>query len=461
MLLILSAALVLQGTVPDAVFLRRAYLDAIGTLPTIGETRAFLNDQTPDKRKRLIDRLLEREEYADYWALKWSDLLRVKSEFPINLWPNAVQAYHGWIRESMRTNKRYDVFARELLTSSGSNFREPPVNFYRAVQSREPKALASAVALTFMGTRTDRWSPAQLEGMATFFGDVAYKTTAEWKEEIVYFDPTKRTGPVQALLPDGSKVTLPPDVDPRRVFADWLISPKNPWFARAIVNRASAWLVGRGIIHEPDDIRPDNPPSNPQRLATLERQFIASGYDIKALFRTILNSPEYQGSAYVMRPLDAEVLIDAINQITGGSEQYSSAIPEPFTFVPEERRSIALADGSITSPFLKTFGRPSRDVGLESERNHQPSAEERLALLNSSHVQSKIEQSRRLQDLMRRSNAPRQIVNNLYLTILSRLPAENELQIALGVFEQNKDRRGALVDLAWALINTPEFLYRH
>ena len=464
----------------DAVFLRRAYVDTIGTLPTPQEARAFLTDRAPNKRAVLIDGLLEREEFADYWAMKWSDLLRVKSEFPINLWPNAVQAYHHWIRQALRSNLPYDQFARALLTASGSNFRVPPVNFYRAVQSREPTALAQAVALTFMGTRAERWPADRLTGMAGFFSRVGYKSTAEWKEEIVYFDPDKAgvsAGPPVVAFPDGTPARIAPDQDPREVFADWLITPSNPWFTRNIANRVWFWLLGRGLIHEADDVRPDNPPSHPELLAYLERELIAAHYDVKHLFRLILNSRTYQQSSapvgdqpepddalfshYIVRPLDAEVLIDAICQITGTTEQYSSAIPEPFTFLPERTRAITLADGSITSPFLTTFGRPKRDTGLESERAHQPTAAERLHLLNSSHIQRKVEQSAPLQLIVGRGDA-RQAVTLLYLTILSRMPSEEELQVAAAYAQApGATRRSAGLDLAWALINTPEFLYRH
>ena len=356
---IVFAALKKQGIRParlssDAVFVRRAYLDVIGTLPTADEARAFIEDRDAGKRAALIDRLLARDEFADYWAMKWCDTLRVKSEFPINLWPNAVQAYHRWIRTAIRDNVPYDRFARELLTASGSNFRDAPVNFYRAVQSREPQAIASTVALTFMGERTDAWPKERLDGMAAFFSQIGYKPTGEWKEEIVYFDPDKAwpafapaaagasarqagpAGPRQAVFPDGTGVRLDPGRDPREVFASWLTSPSNPYFARAAVNRTWYWLVGRGIVHEPDDIRPDNPPSHPELLALLERELVTSKFDMKQVVRLILNSSTYQLSSIpastppapesrfacaIVRPLDAEVLIDALNQITGMGEQ--------------------------------------------------------------------------------------------------------------------------------------------
>jgi len=463
----------------DAVFVRRAYLDVIGTLPKGFEAEQFILDRNPNKRRVLIDRLLERDEFADYWAMKWSDLLRVKAEFPINLWPNAAQAYHHWIRAGIKDNMPYDRFVRELLTASGSNFRVPQVNFYRALQNKDPQAIAKAVALTFMGTRAEKWPAGQLSGMAAFFSEIGYKRTAEWKEEIVLFDLAKTTNRLarSAAFPDGTPVRLSPERDPREVFADWLIDPKNPWFTQNIANRVWSWLLGRGIIQEPDDFRPDNPPSDPKLLALLEKELIASHYDLKSLFRLILNSKTYQLSSlpgtdkpegaahfafYPLRRLDAEVLIDALDQITGTTENYSSAIPEPYTFIPRDVRSIALPDGSISSSFLEMFGRPPRDSGLESERNNRPAADQRLHLLNSSHIQLKLEQSRMLPYLMQPKKTPREIAAALYLGILSRFPTGDELKIAENYYQSGQvDKRQATVDLSWALINSDEFLYRH
>ncbi len=468
----------------DAVFVRRVYLDVIGTLPAPEEARKFLLDKNPNKRRALIDRLLEREEYADFWSLKWCDLLRVKAEFPINLWPNAVQAYHRWVRTSIKENLPYDRFVRELLTESGSNFRVPQVNFYRGMQSRKPEDIARTVALTFMGARADKWPEERLQGMTAFFTHLGYKGTQEWKEQVVFFDSVRAaeiaaTGTLgRAVCPDGTRVKLSPEQDPRRDFADWLIRPDNPWFAQNIVNRVWSWLFGRGIIHEPDDIRPDNPPRHPEVLKLLQKELVASGYDIKQLFRLILNSATYQRSSipptdnpdsepyfahYPIRRLEAEVLIDALNEITGTTEQYSSYIPEPFTFIPEDRRTITLADGSITSPFLEMFGRPPRDTGLESERNNTPSDAQRLHLLNSSHIHHKIVDSKKLQKLISSpGKSQRRIATELYLTILSRFPTEKEIA-TVETYSQGKETKGtkALIDLTWALVNSSEFLYRH
>jgi hypothetical protein len=468
----------------DEVFLRRVYLDVIGTLPTLAEAKQFLSSKSMNKRRALIDRLLERDEFADYWAMKWSDLLRVKAEFPINLWPNAAKAYHRWIRTCIRDNMPYDRFARELITASGSNFRVAPVNFYRALQSKEPLDLGGAVVLTFMGCRADKWPKDRKEGLATLFSQVGFKGTAEWKEEIVFFDSVKAAKDAKAgtwktaVLPDGMKMKLSPTKDPRVVFADWLITPENRWFTRNIVNRMWYWMLGRGIIHEPDDIHPDNPPVNSSLLAVLETEFIKSGYDMKHLFRLILTSQTYQLSSvprvkhvkgeanfanYGIRRLGAEVLIDALCQITGTTEKYESRIPEPFTFIPEDERSIALPDGSITSPFLEMFGRPPRDTGLESERNNNPSAAQRLHLLNSSHIRNKIEKSKNLRSLYYGAQRnPRGAIESLYLTVLSRYPTAAELKIVTAYAQANKGKGGAaLIDLTWALLNSTEFLYRH
>jgi hypothetical protein len=377
----------------------------------------------------------------------------------------------------MRDNMPYDEFARQLLTSSGSNFRVAPVNFYRAVQGRTPDALAGAVALTFMGTRLSTWPAAQQANLAVFFSRVQYKKTDEWKEEIVQLDPAADT-PLTATLPDGKTVQIAADQDPREVFANWLLQPNNPWFARALVNRAWSWFLGRGVIQEPDDLRPDNPPVNPELLAYLQQQFVASHYDLRQLFRLILNSRTYQQSslprsdaaqaavyfaAYPVRRMDAEVLIDALCWIGGDGESYSSATPEPWTFIPTANRTITLADGSITSAFLEMFGRPARDTGLESERNNQPTDAQRLYLLNSSDVQRRIERSPQLRKLMALAHGDRvALLKGVYLLILSRYPTDAELATAqkyLATPGLTLDQGEA--DLAWGLINTKEFMYRH
>ncbi len=461
----------------DGAFLRRIYFDTIGTLPTVEEAKQFLEDESPDKRAVLIDELLKRPEFADYLAMKWSDLLRVKAEFPINLWPHASQAYHHWIRTSIEGNMPYDQFVRELLTSCGSNFRTPQVNFFRALQSKEPSAIASAVALAFMGVRTDSWPEERLAGMAVFFSQVGFKPTNEWKEEIIVWDPNNAKAdadadapPAEPVFPDGTTVKLTRGKDPREVFADWLINEKNPWFARHIVNRVWYWLLGQGIVHEPDDIRPDNPAQNLELLNWLADELIQADYDLKHIYRVILNSQTYQLSCipkgdgdtaatnfacYSLRRLEAEVILDAICQITGTTESYSSMIPEPFTFIPEKQRSITLPDGSITSSVLEIFGRPPRDSGLESERINRFNAAQALHLINSTHILKKIREGPKIKELLESAGSDK--ADALYLTVLSRKPTEDERG---DVAWQANSQRGA-EDLIWALINSDEFLFKH
>ncbi|MDH3981846.1 MAG: DUF1549 and DUF1553 domain-containing protein [Kiritimatiellaceae bacterium] len=476
----------------DEVFLRRVYLDMIGTIPTPNESKRFLSSNGANKRSKLIEELFERAEFADYWALKWCDLFRVKAEFPSKLWPNAVQAYHRWVRTALFENMPYDEFAHTLLTSSGSNFRVAPVNFYRAMPKREPEEIAGIVALTFMGMRTDNWKKEKLQGMAAFFGQIGYKSTAEWKEEIVFFDSTKTycypdsEKVVPAKLPDGTAVKLSASQDPRQVLADWLVKDKA--FANNVVNRIWFWLLGRGIVHEADDFREDNLPQNAALLDFLSKELVNSGYDLRHIYRIILNSKTYQlasihnegnlsdeanFSRYYVRRLGAEVLIDAICQITQTTEAYSSEIPEPFTFIPENQRSIKLADGSITSPFLDLYGRPSRDTGFESERNNTPSAAQKLHLLNSTHIQQKIANNKKLLGAQYKKVKgkkkpvqswlpPQQAIEQMYLTILSRYPSTKEANKALAyIRDSGQGRHNASVDLVWALLNTKEFIFKH
>ncbi len=491
----------------DAVFVRRVYLDMIGTLPTAVEARAFIDDpDRKNKRRALVDRLFERSEFADYWSMKWGDVLRIKAEFPVNLWPNAAQAYHRWLRASIARNKPYDQFVRELLTSSGSNFRVGPVNFYRAVQSKTPETITTAVALALMGSRADSWPEGRLAGVSVLFSQVGYKPSSEWKEELVFWDPLGISAipgsaapgrpsvgaapsaedspqlplsegpPRAAMFPDGTKIELPPDRDPREVFADWLITPENPWFTRSIVNRVWAWIMGRGIIHEPDDIRDDNPPSNPELLAYLEKELIAHDYDLKHLYRLILTSTTYQLSSvsrhegpeaaahfatYPVRRLEAEVLIDAVNAITGTTDLYTSAIPEPFTYIPRDMPAVAIADGSISSPFLTLFGRSARATGMENERINKPVPAQWLHMLNSTHIREKLERGPKLRALFKSGRNAEEIVEELYLTFLSRRPSAEELKIVLEYVRSSESEGQAANDVAWALVNNTEFLYRH
>jgi hypothetical protein len=495
----------------DAVFVRRAYLDLTGKLPSAEEAKTFIRSSDKNKRAALIGRLLDQPAHVDYWAMKWSDILRVKAEFPVKVWPNAAQAYYRWVWESIAQNKPYDQFARELLTSSGSNFRVGPVNFYRAIQEKTPEGITAAVGVTLMGTRVHLWPEARRAGMAAFFSQVGYKPTSEWKEEIVFWDPLhsvavpgstapgidavansvtvtnqipqalakplSENGPLAAVFPDGTKTTIPAGRDPREAFADWLIRPENPWFARAIVDRTWAWVMGRGIIHEADDIRENNPPSNPELLAYLQNELVQSHYDLKHLTRLMFTSTTYQFSSiprikgpearanfasYLLRRVEAEVLIDALNNITGSSDLYTSAVPEPFSYIPNDMSAVALADGSVTSSFLALFGRSSRSTGMEGERVNELASTQWLYMLNSGQIQNKLQSGPKLAAMLAAGGKTNEIAERLYLTILSRFPMDADVK-AVEEYAKTGVTNGhdVWIDLAWALINSPEFLLRH
>lgn len=466
----------LRNPCSDYVFIRRVYLDVTGTLPKPEEIDAFINDKRPDKRRILIDELLDRDEYAMYWTMKWCDLLRVKSEYPINLWPNAVQAYHQWIYQKIRENQPYDKFVRELLTSSGSNFRVPAVNFYRATGGRDPSSIAKAVALTFMGIRFEKLPEQQQKNMSAFFSRVSYKKTSEWKEEIVYLNPETSEKSIKLVFPDGKTVEISPQEDERKIFADWLISPSNPYFNKNIVNRIWAYLMGQGVISPVDDIFQKNPPGT-EILELLSKELTKSNYDLKHVYRLILNSRTYQQSSipagkqhpdtnfayYKVRQMEAEVLLDALCWLSGEGEGYVSQIPEPFTYIPKENRTIALADGSITSSFLMTFGRPSRDTGLDSERNNKPTDKQRLYMLNSTDIQKKIRSSPILRKAFSQVWKNRtEAINTIYKVILSRLPTQEEISIIEEYFNNSGLRTDQVVgDIAWALLNSKEFIFKH
>ena len=477
----------------DQEFLRRVYLDVIGILPTPQEARAFLSDGDPRKRGKLIDRLLEREEYADFWALKWGDLLRIKSEFPSNLWPNGVQAYYRWVWHSIATNKPYDRFVTELLTATGSNFRSPPANYYRALRERDAQGYAEAVALVFMGARlgcarchghpTESWTIDDNLGMAAFFSQVRIKNTREWKEEIVYVDPRRSLyHPVtrQRVAPkflDGQTIEPDPEEDRRAKFAQWLTAPDNPWFARNLVNRMWCWLFGRGIVHEPDDMRSTNPPANPELLDYLAKELVSRKYDLKHMFRLILGSRTYQLSSkpneqnawdavflshYPARRLGAEQLLDAIGQVTETSDSYMSRVPEPYTRLPPGTRAAQVPDGSIVSPFLELFGRPPRDTAYESDRCLDTSMRQALYMINSSQLENKVSRSPRIQRLLKARKTDAEIIDELFLAALSRFPTKDEKQKVTAYLGADKRARTqAIRDLMWALLNTKEFMHNH
>ncbi len=468
----------------DQEFLRRAYLDVTGRLPTVPQVKEYLADKDAGKRAKLIDMLLDSNAYADFWALKWGDLLRLKSEQDSKLWPLPTQLYHNWIRESIASDKPYDKFVREMLVSTGSNMRNPPVNFYRAVRSRVPANYSQSAALAFMGVRlacsqchlhpSDSWTQEDNAGMAAFFTQVRMKNTHEWKEEIVYLDP-QMTKARKARPLGGAEIELAANEDGRARFADWLLAPDNPYFARNIVNRVWSWLLGRGIIHDPDDIRPTNPPTNPELLTFLEKELVRNKYRLKPIFRLILNSRAYQLSSktnkwnaianadfshYRPKRLSAEQLSDAIGQVTGVYDTFMSQVPEPWTWMPEGSRAVQLADGSISTPLLYMFGRPSRNTGYESERDGTMSPQQAIYLLDSWEIKNKVQNGPVMNQLLAsKTRSDKEIVEEIYVRALARSPNDREQAAVAKYLETNKNnRRQAFADVVWAVINTKEFL---
>jgi hypothetical protein len=481
----------------DQVFLRRAYLDVIGVLPSPEEARAFLADQSADRRAKLIDSLLAREEFVDFATLKWGDLLRIKSEYPVKVWPKAVQAYFRYVRQSIADNKPYDQFVRELLLSTGSNFRSGEANFYRAVPTKDPQSYAETVSLLFMGARLgcarchghpyESWTLDDNLGMAAFFAKVKLKATQEWKEEVVYLDPEavfnhpRSRKPITPKFLGGLAPVIEPGTDPRELFVAWLTAPQNPWFARNVANRVWSWLLGRGIVHEPDDMRPSNPASNPPLLDYLATELTNARYDLRALYRLILNSRTYQlasgtneqnradtsqFSHYPVKRLTAEQLLDAVNQVTGNTETFWTAIPEPYSRLPRDTRAVQVYDGSIENGFLELFGRPPRDTPFESERCSRTSMRQATYMMSSSEIENKIGGGTRLKRLLSPSKpgatAPTdaEVIEEIYLCALSRPPSAAERKGFLAHLAKDpKNRAQAVQDVLWAVLNSKEFLF--
>jgi hypothetical protein len=463
----------------DAEFLRRVYLDVIGTLPTPDEARRFLNDRRPDRRARLVEELLDRPEFADYWALKWSDLLRVDRQA---LGHKHAYRYYKWVRDSFAASKPLDQLARELLTAEGPLQESGPAGFYKVVG--KPGEAASTISQVFLGVRIacaechhhpfDRWGQNDYYGMQAFFAPVSVANTPRGEVLQVNGDPptrNPRTGEVVVAHVLGvSPPAAPPAGDRRAALADWLTSPENPWFARNLANRAWAHFLGRGLVEPVDDVRATNPPTNPELLDALARHLVESKFDFRSLVRTITASRVYQLSSrpnptnerdeqnYSRAPLkriDAEVLLDMVCQTTG--------VAERFPGVPGGGRAIQLWDSKVPNDFLKLFGRPVRVSACECERNGEPSVAQVLHLLNSPEVEDKLShEGGTVARMVREKADDGALAEELYLTFYSRPPTEKERQAALAHLKRDPaKRRQAAEDLAWSLLNSLEFVFNH
>ena len=480
----------------DATFLRRATLDIAGRLPTQEEAVAFLADTADDKRDQLIDRLLKSPNYADFFASKWAPLLKNRRDSKNDITSNF--AFHAWIRDSLLANVRYDQFVRELLAATGTVIGNPPVAWYKRV--KDPKAQLEDVAQLFLGVRMqcaqchhhpfERWSQDDYYSMAAFFSQIGRKPTATAGEDLIFHKRgvAKATNVKSgeqlrpaALGDDVGEVS--PDDDPRLRLADWMSSKDNPFFAKALVNRYWKHFFKRALIEPEDDIRDTNPPTNPELLAALEKHFIDSGYDLKELVRAIARSNTYQLSAkpnefnradrqnysrFYPRRLQAEVLLDSIDDVTGATTKFAN--------LPAGTRAIALPDNSYnkSSAFLRVFGRPNSQSVCECERVQSSSLAQSLHLINSADMKSKLANSAgRAARLASAETSTEEKINQLYLTAFSRKPRPDELTTARNYLnesqvdaagkpiDKNKAARQNFQDMIWALMNTKEFMFNH
>jgi hypothetical protein len=463
----------------DREFIRRVYLDTIGVLPTPPEVQEFVSSAAADRRIRVIDRLLDRPEFYDYWALKFADILRSNGRL---IEPKGAYVFHRWIRSALEQNMPMDRFVRSLLTTDGSTFSSPAANYYRI--SRDPESSVETTAQLFLGVRIqcakchnhpfERWTQDDYYGFAAFFSQVGRKKGNLPKEEVVYSTHAgdvhqPRTGKLMKPKALGGPVLDDPGSDRRVRLASWLTDPGNPFFARSLVNRIWFHLMGRGIVEPVDDFRDSNPPSNDELLNALTESFVKSGYDLKGLIRTILSSRTYQLSGRtnklnasdtlyfshaLAKLLPAEVLLDAISTVTGTTT--------PFDGLPKGARATQIPDGKMDHPFLKTFGRPARELACECERESDSNLSQALQLIGGATVNGKLHDDKGRIALMTKSGkSPEAITSELYQVAFSRDPTSAELAAATHHLKSGKDLRSAVEDLGWVLINSKEFLFRH
>jgi len=486
----------------DSTFLRRVYLDGLGFPPTPEEAREFLAECAAENvgpgnpalkaRERLVERLVRRPEFGDFWVVKWADLLRAEER---SLDPEGMQALYGWLRESFRQNKPLDQFVRELLTSTGSTYDTPAASFYR--RTRSPDLLAETTAQLFMGVRMacarchnhpyDRWRQSDYHALAAYFARVGRETKHKPRrqrfdaeeingdEYVVVRSAGEWTNPATGepmppgMLGDPKSVPAANAEDRRTALAAWLTGPENPFFARAMVNRVWYHVMGRGIVDPVDDFRESNPATNQPLLDALSADFAKNGFDLRRLVATIMNSSTYQLSAapnainatdekyfsHALTPrLTAEQMYEAISSATGA--------PEQFPGYPAGTRLLQVVPTWQVHPFLRLFGQPPRETACECERNGEPTLGQSFELISGRQIDSRLRApDNRLARLLASDRAPAEMVTELYLAAYARPPSAAELETAAGYLTKAKDRRAALEDLTWGLINTKEFLLRH
>jgi hypothetical protein len=464
----------------DREFIRRAYLDVIGVLPTPDEVKKFLADPSSTRRDQVIDQLLARPEFVDFWALKFADILRSNGRL---IQTKGAYVFHRWIRTCLERNLPMDQFVRALLTADGSTYKNPAANYYRI--SRDPETAVETTAQLFLGVRIqcakchnhpfERWTQDDYYGFAAFFSQIGRKRGNLPDEEVIYATGSgdvnqPRTGRKMQPKALGGPVLDDPAQNDRRVrLATWLSGSENPFFAKSLVNRIWFHLIGRGIVEPVDDFRDSNPASNDELLDNLTSEFVKNGYDLKKLIRSIVHSRTYQLSATtnalnsddslyfshaLTKLLSAEVLLDAISTVTGA--------PTSFDGLPRGALAIQIPDGKMENPFLKTFGRPARELACECERESDSNLSQALQLIGGATVNGKLrDDNGRIAQLVKSGKSPARIAQELYVVALCREPTATEQAAAVKHLTASKDARQAAEDLGWVLINSKEFLFRH
>jgi hypothetical protein len=478
-----------SGEISDAAFLRRAYLDAAGILPQPEEVEMFLADKAENRREKLVDRILSSDPFVDYWAYKWSDLLLVSSR---KLRPASTRAFYSWIREGVKANKPWDQFVREIFTTSGSTLQNGALNYF--VLHKDPIDLTENVTQAFLGQRLtcarchnhplEKWTQSQYYQMANLFSRVGIKNGSAPDESIVFAKASGDINHPRLLKPlsptplDGKAMSLDAAGDRRVHFAEWLTSPQNRMFSRSIVNRVWGNFFGNGIVDPVDDVRATNPASNEELFEAVTTDFVGSGYDLKRLIRTIMNSATYQRSAeanatngndtryfsrYNIRRLSAEVLLDAMSQVTG--------VPSEFAGYPLGIRAMQLPDTQVQSQFLTAFGRPPRILCDAAERSSDPSISQALHVINGDTLNKKLSDgTSSISRLMDLGFSDSRIVEYFTIAAFSRYPDDEEKSRLTRLIsdaranskgEIREIRHQALEDLLWAMLTSKEFLFNH
>ena len=480
----------------DEVFIRRAYLDLTGSIPTPTQLKEFLANKDPKKRETLIDQLVETQEYSFYFANKWADILRVKRGREGNSAQRAqgTFAFHDWIREAVASDKPYDRFVRDILSATGDESRNPPTVWYKDLQ--QPEQFVDDTAQVFLGLRIacanchhhpyEKWSQDDYWGLAAFFGRVGKKqlpvpgSQNQANVQIVFSRPdgtvtNKRTSkPAQIKPLDGAPMDIERGDDPRQKLVDWMAEPNNPFFSKAVANRYWSHFFGRGIVDPLDDMRVTNPPSNPELLDALAKNLVDSKFSLKALVKTICKSRTYQLSAlpnefnkhdkqayarYYPKRMGAEVLLDAVCQVTDSPSQFGGLPQDRFA----PKRAIMLPDESFASYFLDVFGRPQRISACECERVSEANLAQALHLLNSDEIQNKLSRANGRADALVNAKDTRpdaDKVEELFLWAFTRKPTADDMKTALAHIEKHKaNKKIAYENILWALINTKEFVF--